>query len=413
MHRGVAVAGLVAAVVATGSVSAAGARSATRAHDGVSIQREPSGPAPAPSSTTTTAAPAAVTTFTTGPVPATTTVRPAPPAPTVTATTRPPTRTTAPAPVTTVAAPGAPSRPGAAFGVYVGSASPDAAAAFSAATGITTPYAMDFVDPTSWSTIADPAWALSAWQGTPYRMIWGVPMLPSGTTTTLAPPLAGTSLATEATGAYDASFTRLATELVSYGQAHAVIRIGWEFNWSGMSWAAATSGPAAFDGAFRHVVTAMRAAPGQHFSFEWNPTVGENDIADLAAYYPGNAYVDDIGMDVYDQAWSTYPGIATEWSTLETETDGLDWLAQFAAAQGKPIVLPEWGLGTWEPSAGAGADFTDTGTEVSGGDDAAFVDDMARWIASHDVVEATFWSALDVTAGTIPSSTRALEADFG
>ena len=89
----------------------------------------------------------------------------------------------------------------------------------------------------------------------------------------------------------------------------------------------------------------MRSVPDAAFRFEWNPTVGDLGVGDLATYYPGNAYVDFIGLDVYDTAWASYPGEQAQFDKIKTETYGLNWLASFAAQQDKPIVLPERGLG--------------------------------------------------------------------
>jgi hypothetical protein len=288
------------------------------------------------------------------------------------------------------------------LGVYGGDG-PSADNALCQSTGPQCGYAMSFLDDTSWQKMENPSWFISQFAGTKYSMIWGVPMLPNTGNYTLA---AG------ATGAYDQYFVTLAQGLVSGGQANSIIRMGWEFNGGWMPWAA--SGQAAnFVAYWQQIVTSMRSVPGANFEFEWNPNIGAQSAGNLAAYYPGNDYVNLIGLDVYDISWGSYPGAATLFSTMLTEPYGLNWLASFASQHGKPMTLPEWGLG-WGDSDD-GAPVSDPGTETSGGDNPTFINDMAGWITAHHVLEATLWdvdqSAISSTEN--PNSFAAAVADFG
>ena len=122
------------------------------------------------------------------------------------------------------------------------------------------------------------------------------------------------SLGQGAAGAYNSYFLTVAQDMVAGGQASSVIRPGWEFNGGWFSWAA-NGQAAAFVGYWQQIVTTMRSVPGQDFTFEWNPTAGDQGVGNLANYYPGNAYVDYIGLDLYDQAWGNYPGISSQWNT--------------------------------------------------------------------------------------------------
>lgn len=264
-------------------------------------------------------------------------------------------------------------------------------------------YAMAFLDGSSFQKMEDPSWFISQFQGSGYSMIWGVPILPSS---------GDNSLATGATGAYNQYFVTLAQGLVAGGQGSSIIRLGWEFNGSWFPWAA-TGQAANFIAYWRQIVTAMRSVPRANFKFEWNPTSGDQGAGNLADYYPGNSYVDLIGLDVYDISWGSYPGAAAEFTTLETEPYGLNWLASFAAQQGKPMTLPEWGLG-WGASDN-GAPVSDPGTETSGGDDPTFINDMAGWITANNVYEATMWdvSTSLVSPTSNPNSFAAVVHDFG
>jgi hypothetical protein len=288
------------------------------------------------------------------------------------------------------------------LGVYGGDG-PGADNALCQSTGPQCGYAMSFLDDTSWQKMENPSWFISQFAGSKYSMIWGVPMLPN---------IGNYSLAAGAGGAYDQYFVTLAQGLVSGGQGNSIIRMGWEFNEGWAPWAA--SGQATnFIAYWRQIVTSMRSVPGANFQFEWNPNIGAQSAGNLAAFYPGNDYVNLIGLDVYDISWGSYPGAAKLFSTLLTEPYGLNWLTSFAAQQGKPMTLPEWGLG-WGASDN-GAPVTDPGSETSGGDDSTFINDMAGWIATHHVVEATLWdvgqSAISTTEN--PNGFAAAVADFG
>ena len=290
-------------------------------------------------------------------------------------------------------------------GIYTGYQAPGLVSSFGEAIGEQPGYAMDFLDGDSWSALVDTAPSyMAAWKNSGYSMIWGVPILPYNSTTD--------SLADGAAGDYNPYFLSLAQDMVAGGQGGSTIRIGWEFNGGWFPWAA--NGQAtAFIGYWQQIVNTMRSVPGQDFKFEWNPNIGDLGVGNLANYYPGNAYVDDIGLDVYDVSWASYPGAPAQFLSFSTEPDGLDWLASFAASEGKPITLPEWGLGWGPPNDGA--PLSDPGTEVGGGDDPTFINDMAQWIRENDVEEATFW---DFGSGAIsptsnPNSYAAFVNDFG
>ena len=97
---------------------------------------------------------------------------------------------------------------------------------------------------------------------------------------------------------------------------------------------------------------------------------------------------------------------------METEPYGLNWLASFSSAQHKPMVFPEWGLG-WGKS-NRGAPVTGSGA-VCGGDNPIFINDMSRWIGTHNVLDATHWDygSSSVSGGNNPRARVALRAGWG
>ena len=260
---------------------------------------------------------------------------------------------------------------------YAGSANPSAAQQFAAQVGAPVPYVTEFLDATSWDTIADPSWLLQQWAGKGFSMIWSVPILPYN----------GATLAAGASGAYDAHFTALAGALVAGGQQASIVRIGWEFNGFWYPWAA--KGHAAqFIAYWRHIVTAMRSVPGANFKFEWDPNRGDLGVGNLTSYYPGDQYVDYVGLDVYDVEDFHYPGAQAEFATSRRDrTASIGWPRCRGAprAHGLSRVGPGWG------TCRNGAPVFVKSGGVCGGDNPVFIRDSSVWFKSHHVFEVTYW----------------------
>jgi hypothetical protein len=297
-------------------------------------------------------------------------------------------------------------------------------------------YAEDFMDATSWSDISTP-WQLSNWKGNPYTMVWGIPMLPCGGSSTQC----ATNVSDYdqvASGGADGYFKTLAKNLVANGFGSSYIRLGWEFNGSEMGWAvcneqgtALSSWAGDFVPAFRNIVTSMRSVSGADFKFIWNPLVSSNVGCagnNLEKFYPGDSYVDSVGLDVYDglgqstsdaARWTDLlngvnaghwtPAVPTPINGQKFQGYGLNWVAAFAKEHNQPISIPEWGLDS-------------TGTNGGGGDDAYFMTHMATWIKANATAPAIFWNfgegnlPLDIphyTNGSTPDATAAFKAAFG
>jgi hypothetical protein len=306
--------------------------------------------------------------------------------------------------------------PASVLGVYAGAAYPQAVRDFTTTVGAQPPFAMDFLDGATWRTITQGRWPYTKWKGAGYTMIWGVNMLPDTYTPNADAAQAGGScfgLTQGATGAFDHYFQTVAANIVRAGFPVSVIRFGWEFNGNWFPWSAQGCA-SAYVRYFDDIVTTMRSVPGSHFTFEWNATRGDLGVGNLSQYYPGNKYVDDIGLDVYDVEKTTYPGARAEFRHMLTQRDGLNWLVAFGAAHHKPIVLPEWGLGFGTCSA-SGQRITAAGQQVCGGDNATWVNLMADWIATHHVAEATYWDfdTSSVRRGQNPLTAKVLATHYG
>ena len=283
------------------------------------------------------------------------------------------------------------------LGDYAGEGDPAGVAAFGAATGTHPVYATDYLDKgDGWVAMAS-ASNIKSWSSSPYRLSIGVPILPS----------VGT-LAQGATGAYNQYFTILGKNLVSDNEADAVLRLGWEFNGNFFPWQVLTATDAAnFVAYWRQIVTTMRAVPGAKFKFLWNPNSASPTTYNPEQAYPGNAYVDYVGIDIYDNFWGSPFTPAVSWGHQLIQQWGLDWLAAFAAEHNKPIAIPEWS--------------DEYRTDGHGlGDDPLFIDNMANWLVTNNVAFANVW-CFDSSAtyrnnlldGTFPKALAQFKLDFG
>lgn len=205
-----------------------------------------------------------------------------------------------------------------------------------------------------------------------------------------------------AAGAYTGYARTLARNLVAAGLGDSVIRLGHEANDSGSPWFIGTTAQSwrLWDAFWRRTVVAMRSVPGAHFLFDWcinaywEPTP-------LADWYPGNDFVNIIGIDAYDMG---VQATADRWSTIYGQPNGISDVLQFAAAHGKPVSFPEWGL--WTPGAANG---------YGGGDDPAYINGLASVVADNDVAYQSYFYHLDSAAelAADPLSLAAYVQSFG
>lgn len=255
------------------------------------------------------------------------------------------------------------------LGAYRASGDPAGVAEFEQWTGESTQFswALDFLPSTSWSSIESAEWSAAMWAPSQFRTVYSIPMIPA----------TGGTLAEGASGAYNDHFRRLATTLVTGGENDAVLRLGWEFNGNWFPWKA-SSGPANFAAYWRQIVQTVRAVPGANFQFDWSPVLGTSAVSPVLAY-PGDAYVDYIGLDAYDQDWLPgWENPTTRWQNLMDQPHGLRWHRDFAAAHGKPMTFPEWGLFARPDGHG-------------GGDDPYFIEKMHEWISTNNVAYALYF----------------------
>lgn len=230
-------------------------------------------------------------------------------------------------------------------------------------------FIVEFFDQSSWTSLLSSAnWAIGCWHRANQNVVFSVPMLPSS---------GGATLAEGADGKFDETYRQLASMLVAKGYGNALIRLGWEFNAGWYPWAAKKD-PTSWVAYWKHVVTAMRSVSGQSFRFVWCPALGWQQIK-ADTIYPGDDYVDVVAQDVYNQTWNTNVTTPQQrWNELMTQSYGLKWGHDFATLHNKPLAYPEWGTGTRPDGHG-------------GGDDAYFIEQMAKWIGQNNVEFHGYW----------------------
>ena len=138
-------------------------------------------------------------------------------------------------------------------------------------------------------------------------------------------------------GAYDDDYRTVAKTLIAAGYSDAVLRLGHEFDGTWVQWSARDN-EQGYIAAFRHVRDVFEQESSK-FRYEWTGMNAPWRFHARGAY-PGDAYIDIIGLDIYyrsqgeipDKVWNRYE------ATLTAHRD-------FAIERGKPVSYPEWGRG--------------------------------------------------------------------
>jgi hypothetical protein len=184
-----------------------------------------------------------------------------------------------------------------------------------------------------------------------------------------------------ANGQFDSHAKQLGKNLVNAGLGHSVIRLGAEMNGS---WEADYVGTTTYEQnmwakCFATEVTALRQTAGEHFLFDWNPNSCTENIP-YRNFYPGNDYVDILGLDLYDGTCtaSSQSSEHITWSQLVHEPAGLATFEAFAKRNNKPMSFPEWGL-----------------LQHPNGDDPAYIDGIGSTVSEGDFSFESYFDAGD------------------
>lgn len=210
-------------------------------------------------------------------------------------------------------------------------------------------------------------------------------------------------------GQADAAFARIARELAGV-PGTVLLEPGWEMNgdWNDYRWQGAANGrdgsaPAKYAQAWRRMVGIFRAQGAANVRWVFNPNAG-NPLTWRATgashwnwyanYYPGDAYVDYVGMHgfnaprVFGAAWASFDVLF--------DGDGADRMLSDLIARfpGKPVIIGEF-----------------ASDEGSGDAKAEWIRAAFRRLRSHPAVAGAVWfNMTKETAWRVDSSSSALAA---
>ena len=195
-----------------------------------------------------------------------------------------------------------------------------------------------------------------------------------------------------ANGSMDAYLIKYATNAKNFGKP-VWLRPFHEMNGNWYPWAGTATGntPADFIAAWRHVRTIFSNAGATNVKFVWSPNADSvpNTTANaIGKYWPGESYVDYIGIDGYN-----FGTTASTWRSFSSVM-GPAYKACAALSPTKPIFIAETGCGT------------------IGGDKAAWISNMFKVIPTTypRIIGVTWFNANKERDWRIESSTASLNA---
>jgi hypothetical protein len=112
-----------------------------------------------------------------------------------------------------------------------------------------------------------------------------------------------------------------------------LIRFGHEMNGNWYGW---SGNPTAYVEAWRHVVSVFRQVGASNVKWVWSPNV-DNGSYPFAAYFPGDSWVDYVGLDGYN--WGTAGIGVNKWQSLaQVFTSSYEQITQLSS---KPVMITE------------------------------------------------------------------------
>jgi hypothetical protein len=146
----------------------------------------------------------------------------------------------------------------------------------------------------------------------------------------------GIPLSQIAAGDYDGYITASAKLAVAW-KGTVFIRFAHEMNLPGSLFGNGIPGqtPADYIAAWRHVVTIFRENGATNVQWVWSPNVNCNGQCPFTQFYPGNSYVNWVGLDGYNYG----PSLGSPWTSLLNVFQGS--YAAITALTSKPLMIAE------------------------------------------------------------------------
>ena len=193
-------------------------------------------------------------------------------------------------------------------------------------------------------------WRLPPFPRGELQAAWGRGAVPLVTWEPWTADARGFSLRRIADGAYDDYARRAARSAAAWGHP-ILLRFAHEMNGTWYPWGRGMDGstPAVYRAAWRHLVQIFRSAGATNVRWVWTPNVDGGGQYPFRAYYPGDRWVDWVGLDGFNWArrgeWESFTDLfGASYDTLSHLTS-------------RPMIIAE------------------TGSSQSGGD-------KAQWVAS-------------------------------
>jgi hypothetical protein len=184
-----------------------------------------------------------------------------------------------------------------------------------------------------WGDVEDAGWIFGYYRDFDGLIVVSQPFWPEGT---------GGSMDACASGAYNENWARYGANIQETGRIDSIYtRLAWEFNGNWFDWSA--DDPGQWVDCFRTVVDAIRSeAPDARIEWNINGHGSHTCGGDAWNCYPGDDYVDVVGIDTYDH----YPNAPTaeEFADRCNGSEGLCSVIDFARAHGKEVGVSEWGV---------------------------------------------------------------------
>ena len=191
-------------------------------------------------------------------------------------------------------------------------------------------------------------------------------------------------------GDHDEHIRRWARQIAAWNRP-LYLRFAHEMNGKWNSWSEGVNGNQAgeFVRAWRRVHDLFRNAGATNVKWVWSPNVVYSNSPPLGPYYPGDSYVDVVGMDGYN--WGNHFSFWKAWLSFE-ELFG-PTIAQVRVLTGKPLMIAE------------------TASTELGGDKAAWIRDFFASLRRHpEIVGIVWFNQIKETDWRITSSTAARAA---
>ncbi len=194
-----------------------------------------------------------------------------------------------------------------------------------------------------------------------------------------------TYVSTGNTTHFDTYYRNMAEELAIFAPNFLIIRVGHELN-DNFPWSIArcdtTEKVNAYKNTHRKIVDMLRAEfaqRGKTFMVSWNFVRDSAKLKrPLSELYPGDSYVDTIGVDYYDRKFinwglnnstdAKFREMASRGTT--SKPFGLYTWYDFAMSMKKPLSVEEWGV--WNSSE-----------SFAGGDNDVYIRNMYNFFNSH------------------------------